>query len=384
MSIFIVKTGVMEIVRDIKSKIQKNLFQGKVIIIYGARRVGKTFLVKQLLKEHSGGRYINCELLQNKLLLQTTNSEKLKDIAGDKKLIVLDEAQSINDIGLILKIMADTFPEVQIIATGSSSFDLSGKISEPLTGRTRTYILHPFSINEIKQVYAQPELNARIENILRFGLYPEVYDKGEESAIEELNELASNYLYKDILQYQNIKKPELVINLLRALALQIGSEVSIHEIAGLLKQNSHTISRYLEILEKCFVIFRLSAFSRNLRNEITKNQKIYFYDTGIRNSLIQNFNPMDLRTDKGALWENFCIIERLKFLENSRKYVNRYFWRTYDQQEIDYIEEYGGKLYAYEIKYGKKAVKVPPLWSKTYSGYEFQHVNPDNFDQFLK
>lgn len=373
----------MNINRDIKSKIQNNLFKGKVIIIYGARRVGKTVLSKQIIEEENS-KYINCELLQNKTLLETTNSEKLKDIIGDYKLIVLDEAQSVRNIGITLKIIVDTFPEVQVIATGSSSFDLADKISEPLTGRTRQYILYPFSINEIRQVYSKPELNARIERNLRFGLYPDIYNKGETEAIEELNELVSNYLYKDILQHQNIKKPELVINLLRALALQIGSEVSIHELARLLKQNSHTINRYIEILEKSFVIFRLQAFSRNMRKEISKNHKIYFYDLGIRNSLIQNFSPMALRSDKGGLWENFCILERQKHLSNNRKFVNKYFWRTYDQKEIDYIEEYDGILHAYEFKFGeKKKIKLSKDFSQAYPNHTFSLIDTENFDEFL-
>lgn len=374
----------MDISRDIKSKIQNNLFKGKVIIIYGARRVGKTFLSKQIIEEEKNSKYINCELLQNKTLLETTNSEKLKDIIGSHKLIILDEAQSIMNIGMTLKIIVDTFPDVQIIATGSSSFNLADKISEPLTGRTRQYTLHPFSINEINQVYSKPELNARIERNLRFGLYPDIYDKGEEDAIEELNELAGSYLYKDILQHQNIRKPELVINLLRALALQIGSEVSLHELAGLLKQNSHTISRYLELLEKSFVIFRLHAFSRNLRKEISKNQKFYFYDLGIRNSLIQNFNPLNLRSDSGGLWENFCILERMKLLDNNRKFVNKYFWRTYNQKEIDYIEEYDGILHSYEFKFGRsKKTKIPKDFSQTYPNHTFNLIDPENFNSFL-
>ena len=374
----------MHILRDIQDQIQKNLFKGKVIIIYGARRVGKTTLVKQILKAYPKGKYINCELLQNKTALETTNSENLKDIIGNHKLVVLDEAQSIRNIGLVLKIIVDTFPVTQIIATGSSSFDLASEISEPLTGRMRKYTLYPFSYNEIARMYSLADLKAQIEGYLRFGLYPEVYDKNEEDSIEELNELASNYLYKDVLQYQNIKKPNLIIDLLRALALQLGSEVSLHELAILLKQNSHTVLRYIELLEKSFVIFRLRAFSRNLRNEISKTQKIYFFDLGIRNSLIQNFNPVALRNDTGGLWENFCILERMKYLENNRKFVNNYFWRTYNQQEIDYIEEYGGMLHAFEFKYAtNKKVTIPKAFSSSYPEHSFTLITPDNFHQLF-
>jgi len=374
----------MHILRDIQVHIQKNLFKGKVIIIYGARRVGKTTLAKQILKEYPESKYINCELLQHKTALETTNSEKLKDIIGTHRLVVLDEAQSIRNIGLVLKIIADTFPGTQIIATGSSSFDLATEISEPLTGRMRKYTLYPFSHNEIARVYSLADLKAKMDGFLRFGLYPEVYDKNEDDSIEELNELASNYLYKDVLQYQNIKKPNLIIDLLRALALQLGSEVSLHELAKLLKQNSHTVLRYIELLEKSFVIFRLRAFSRNLRNEISKTQKIYFFDLGIRNSLIQNFNPIAIRNDTGGLWENFCILERMKYLENNRKFVNTYFWRTYSQQEIDYIEEYGGMLHAYEFKYATaKKVTIPKAFSSSYPDHLFTLITPDNFHQLF-
>ena len=374
----------MHIRREIQAHIQKNLFKGKVIIIYGARRVGKTTLAKQILEEYPGSKYINCELLQYKTALETTNSEKLKEIIGNQRLVVLDEAQSIRNIGLTLKIIADTFSETQIIATGSSSFDLAGEISEPLTGRMRRYTLYPFSLNEISPVLSSADLKAKMEGFLRFGLYPEVFDKNEEDSIEELNELASNYLFKDVLQYQNIKKPNLIIDLLRALALQLGSEVSLHELASLLKQNSHTIQRYIELLEKSFVIFRLRAFARNLRNEITKTQKIYFFDLGIRNSLIQNFNPVTLRNDTGGLWENFCILERMKHLGNNRKFVNSYFWRTYNQQEIDYIEEYGGMLHAFEFKYATaKKATVPKAFSINYPEHSFTQITPDNFHQFL-
>lgn len=374
----------MHIVREIENHIQKNLFKGKVIIIYGARRVGKTTLVKQILKNYPESKYINCELLQNKTALETTNSEILKDIIGTKKLVVLDEAQSIRDIGLILKIIVDTFPETQIIATGSSSFDLASKISEPLTGRMRKYTLYPFSYNEISTVHSLADLRAQMDRYLRFGLYPEVYDKNEDDSVEELNELASNYLYKDVLQYQNIKKPSLIIDLLRALALQLGSEVSIHELAKLLKQNSHTVLRYIELLEKSFVIFRLRAFSRNMRTEISKTQKIYFFDLGIRNSLIQNYNPLALRNDTGGLWENFCILERMKYLENKRKFVNTYFWRTYSQQEIDYVEEYGGMLYAFEFKYSTvKKVTIPKAFSNSYPEHSFTLITQENFHQLF-
>lgn len=374
----------MEIPRIIQSKIKDNLFKNKVIILYGARRVGKTTLSKLLLENESDSKYINCELLQNKTALSTTNSEVLKNFIGNHKLIVFDEAQHINNIGLVLKILIDTFPEIQIIATGSSSFDLSNQISEPLTGRSRKYLLFPFSIKELANHYGSFETENKLSSFLRFGLYPEVIDKPEEEAIEELNDIASNYLYKDVLQFERLKRPELLLNLLRAVALQLGNELSYNELSKLLGENIHTIKRYIELLEKSFVIFRLSSFSRNLRKEIGKGQKIFFYDLGIRNAIIQNYNPLVLRNDVGALWENFCILERIKYLNNNRIFANTYFWRTYDQKEIDYIEEQGGNLSAYEFKYNKpEKIKTANLFLKEYSNSSFNVIHKSNYLDFI-
>ena len=374
----------MKIPRKIQSKIVSNLFKNKVIVLYGARRVGKTTLSKFLIDEIPNSKYINCELLQNKLALETTNSELLKNFIGSYRLIVLDEAQHIKNIGLILKILVDTFPEIQIIATGSSSFDLSHQISEPLTGRSRKFLLYPFSIEELTNTYGMVKTQAKILNILRFGLYPEVVEKTEAEAIEELNDIASNYLYKDVLQFERLKRPELLLNLLRAIALQIGNELSYNELSKLLGENIHTLKRYIELLEKSFVIFRLSSFSRNLRKEIGKGQKIYFYDLGIRNAIIQNFNPLELRNDVGGLWENFCLTERIKYLSNHRIFANMYFWRTYDQKEIDYIEERGGKLNAYEFKYSKpKSLRPPNTFLDEYEGTSFHVVHNQNYFDFI-
>lgn len=370
--------------RTIKQKIDEFLFKGKVIILYGARRVGKTTLSKQLIESYPDSKYINCELLQNKTALETTNSELLRNFLGPYKLVVLDEAQNISDIGLVLKIINDTFPEIQLIATGSSSFELGNKVMEPLTGRSRVFYLYPFSIAEIKEHQDLISIYGNLENILRFGLYPEVFMKTENEAIEELNNIAGNYLYKDILQYENLKRSDLLINLLRAIALQIGYEISLNELSRLLSENIATIKRYLELLEKSFVIFRLQSFSRNLRKEIAKGQKIYFYDLGIRNALIQNFNPLAFRTDAGGLWENFCITERIKRNLNTRQFVNNYFWRTYDQKEIDYIEESGGILKTFEFKYSAKAKVKPPVeFLENYAGSSFEVIHQENFLNFI-
>ncbi len=366
--------------REIQSVIEKQLFKGKVIVLYGPRRVGKTTLSKQLLAEHELSRYINCELLENRLALETTNSSMLKNFLGNYRLIVLDEAQQIKQIGRILKIIADTYPEIQIIATGSSSFELGNRLSEPLTGRSREFLLFPLSLSELLSVKDRISVNADIDLILRFGLYPEVYNQPEKESIEELSQIASTYLYKDILQFESLRRPTLLLNLLNALALQIGNEVSLNELSRMLGETIPTIQRYIELLEKAFVIFRLRSFSRNLRKEIAKGQKIYFYDLGIRNALIRNYNSLNLRNDTGGMWENFCIVERMKFNMNRRRFVNSWFWRTYDQKEIDYIEEEGGKMLAMEFKYksGRKSSLIDEF-NKTYPGASFMTVSRENY-----
>jgi len=371
--------------REIAEIIGKQLFKGKVIILFGPRRVGKTTISKSIVSSIDNSRYLNCELLENKTALETTNSQELKNYLGNYRLIVLDEAQHIRDIGRILKILNDTFPEIQIIATGSSSFELGNRLAEPLTGRAREYLLLPFSITELVQKEDRIAIQANLDHILRFGLYPEVYGKTDEDAKEELIQIASNYLYRDILQFEQVKRPSLLQNLLTALALQIGQEVSVNELSRLLGETIPTLQRYIDLLEKSFVIFRLRSFSRNLRKEIAKGQKIYFYDIGIRNAIIRNFNPMQLRNDIGGLWENFCIVERMKFNIANRKFVNSYFWRTYDQKEIDYIEEEGGKINAYEFKYNRqKQPKIPAEFAKSYANTNFSSVNKENFWAFIE
>lgn len=376
------KNNIAHIQRFLLKTVEKSLFKGKIVIIYGARQVGKTTLCREILKKVKNGKYINCELLQNKTALETTNDKKLKDFLGESDLIVLDEAQKIKDIGLVLKIIADTFPQLQIIATGSSSFELANKTAEPLTGRARRFLLYPLAIEEIRQKYNATDLNARLENILRYGTYPSVFDQAEKEASEELMEIASNYLYKDLFQFSGIRKPDILVDLLKALALQIGNEVSLAELANLLGKNSHTIEAYLNLLEQSFIVFKVRSFSRNLRKEISKKYKIYFYDLGIRNSLIQNFNLLDIRSDTGALWENFCLAERMKHNNNNRNFPNCYFWRTYDGQEIDWVEEREGKLFAYEIKWGKKTPLAPKVWLENYPNAEYKVINRDNFLDF--
>ncbi len=367
--------------RHLQAQIENWFFEGKIIVLYGARQVGKTTLCKQILKKHDGV-YFSCEQENIKSLLRSRNISAFKLALNGKKLVVFDEAQKLIGIGEILKLFIDECPEIQIIATGSSSFDLANQTAEPLTGRKITFTLYPFSIKETGVSIL--DFSEKITEIMQFGLYPDIFNTHElQKKQQKLNELASDYLYKDVLEFENLKKSDLLMKLLKALALQVGSEVSYRELAQLLDTSGETILRYLNLLEKSFVIYRLASFSRNLRKELVRKQKIYFYDLGIRNSLIQNFAPLDLRTDTGFLWENFCIIERLKHNQAQNLSKNYYFWRTYDQKEIDFIEESNGKLEAFEMKWStkNKRVKVPKDFLETYPKSSFSVINPDNFFQ---
>jgi len=373
------------ITRSIQQKIENQLFKGKVIIIYGARQVGKTTLVKKILEGYKNkSSYFNCETLSVQEALSKPEPKTIKDFLGNAQLIVLDEAQRIENIGLILKILIDTYPETQIIATGSSSFDLANRINEPLTGRKIIFTLYPFSLQEIKGDNGILEIYPYLEKLLRFGTYPEVFFLSDDEKIKKLDEITSSYLFKDTLNFEGIKKSSILIKLLRLLALQIGHEVNYNELANKLNISRITVEKYIDILEQCFIIFRLNAFSRNLRNEISKSIKVYFYDLGIRNSLIQNHNSLDIRNDTGSLWENFCIIERIKHNHYNDIFSNAYFWRTYSQKEIDYIEEREGKLFAYEMKWNKNSkITQPTEFLKEYKNSEFQIINKDNYWDFL-
>lgn len=372
--------------RIIKKQIESRLFKGKAIVLYGARQVGKTTLMKDIAAQYGEeGLWMNCDEPEPQVFLSGVSTTKYKEMLGKKRILFLDEAQRVKNIGLALKIFVDNFPEKQVIATGSSSFDLANDITEPLTGRTYDFHLFPFSMSELKQVYDKPfELGRALETRLVFGMYPDVVIKTEEAG-ELLNSIATAYLFKDIFAWQNIKNPDVLLNLLRALALQIGSEVSFNELARLVGVAKETVMSYINLLEKTFVIFRLQPLSRNLRNEIGTSRKIFFFDNGIRNALIANLNPLALRQDVGALWENFLISERMKLNAINRRLVNAYFWRTYQQQEIDYIEESGGALHAFEFKWnpGKKA-SIPANFLKSYPGSQSDVINRENFKYFLE
>lgn len=371
--------------REILASISNNLFKDKVIVLYGARRTGKTTLAKHILEIYANKKttkYFSCEDFDTKKLLETTNTENLRRMFGAYDLVVIDEAQMLNNAGATLKIVHDFIPNVQVIATGSSSFDLMNQIGEPLVGRSRTYTLYPFSLAEMEMDLVQ--LRSNLENILRFGLYPSVVNRSEKDAREELLNIKNGYLYKDILAIEKIRNSKVLVNLLIALALQVGGEVSYNELAQKLEMSSVTVQKYVDLLEKCFVIFVLPAFSRNLRKEIgAKSKKIYFYDLGVRNAIINCFEPLNLRTDTGALWENFCIVELMKKSCNQRKFANNYFWRTYDQQEVDFIEEYDGILHAYEFKYSpKQKARIPQIFVDTYRP-KIQIVNKENYHEYL-
>lgn len=370
--------------RTIQKGIEARLFKGKVIIIYGARQVGKTTLIKEIQKKYPDvSIYFNCDEPDIREAFTNVTSTEIKNFIGTKRLVFLDEAQRVENIGLSLKIMADTFPDVQVVATGSSSFELSNKINEPLTGRKYEFHLYPFSLNELKELYSWPEILRILETRILLGMYPEIVQTGQDEVRALLKNITSSYLYKDVFQYQSIKNPDVLEKLLRLLALQVGNEVSYNELAGSLGIDKKTVSSYIRILEKAFVVFRLGPFSRNLRNELTKLRKIYFYDTGIRNTLINNFNNFDLRQDVGALWENFIISERLKFNSNQGRDVNIYFWRTHQQQEIDYIEEKDGRLSGFEFKWKKGPFKAPKLFIDSYPDSSVELVTKENFKDFL-
>ncbi len=371
-----------KITRTIQELVENSLFKGKIVIIYGARQVGKTTLVKDIIEKYSENSvYFNCDEPDIRMMLTDKTSTEIKAFLGDKKFVVLDEAQRIKNIGITLKLIADNFPDIQVIATGSSSFELSNKIAEPLTGRKYEFYLYPFSWEELDQKFSDLESQRLLESRLITGMYPEiVFGKEVE---RNLKNLATSYSYKDVLEYQNIKNPEVLEKILQALALQIGNEVSYNELASLVGVDKVTVSNYIQILEKAFIIFRLKPFSRNLRNELKKLRKIYFYDNGIRNALINNLNPLSLRQDTGALWENFLISERLKRNNNNGSDRNVYFWRTTAGQEIDYLEDFEGGVDGYEFKWKRDKFKIPKVFVTAYPESQVKLINKENFREFV-
>lgn len=370
--------------REIQDSIESRLFKGKLIVIYGARQVGKTTLIKEISKNFSEQEiYLNCDEPDIKQLLTEVTSAKLKNIVGKKTLVLIDEAQRVKNIGITLKLFVDELKSVQVIATGSSSFELSNEINEPLTGRKFEYTLYPFSMRELSSEFGWLETNRLLEERILYGMYPDVVLNPNDKK-DLLKDLTKSYLFKDVLSYQGIRKPEVLDKLLIALAAQIGSEVSYNELAGTVGIDKDTVTKYLDILEKAFVIFRLHPFSRNIRTEITKLRKVYFYDTGVRNALISNFSPLASRNDKGALWENFLISEKLKMNSYLNIDAKTFFWRTSQQQKIDYIEEKENSLYAYEFSYKtNKKKKIPLTFLNAYPTKHSEIITNENHREFL-
>ena len=367
--------------RTIKNTIRDKIGKGKAIIIVGARQVGKTTLIKDLLKEKAF-LFLDADDPSTRKLLTSPNTEQIRSIIGESKIVFIDEAQRINGIGLTLKIITDQFTDVQLFVSGSSSFDLGNQLNEPLTGRKWEYELFPISWEEFEMKEGYVKAEQQLENRLLYGMYPEVLnDKGNER--EVLKNLASSYLYRDILAFSEIRKPEILDNLLLALALQVGNEVNYNELAQTIGVNKITIQKYIDILEKGYIVFRLNSFSRNLRTEIKRNRKIYFYDNGIRNMIIGNFNPLALRTDVGALWENFLISERKKQNIYKNTFARMYFWRTKQQQEVDFVEEKEGQVYGFEFKWkAKLKIKLPQTFVKAYNA-ETKIIDKSNFREFI-
>ena len=385
---FLITICKYHIIEDMIPRIAKIFIEdiinnGKAVILLGPRQVGKTTLLHSIAEDYNQTLFLDCDEPDIRKLLTDTTSTALKNLFGQSKLIIIDEAQRIKNIGLTLKLITDKIKSVKLIVSGSSALELSADISEPLTGRKVEIVLSGLSTMEMVSHHGELEEKRLLHQRLVYGMYPEIITHPERAA-QQLHELTTGYLYKDVFNYQDIRKPELLPNLLEALARQLGSEVSYNELANLLSSDPTTISRYIDLLEKSMVVFRLRSFSRNLRNELKKSRKIYFYDNGIRNAILSDFRPFDLRLDNGALWENFMITERIKSQFIKAVEPNRYFWRTRQQQEIDYIEESSGEINAYEFKVSpKKKGKFSRTFRQEYHPKSMTTVNPENYMEFV-
>jgi len=374
----------MWIDRILLPTVEEHLEGGKAVILIGPRQVGKTTLLEKTTERFNGKLvWMDCDEPDVRQRLTNATSTELKAWTGDAGLVVIDEAQRVKNIGLTLKLFTDKIKTVKLLVTGSSSLDIANEINEPLTGRKWEFMLLPISTEEMIRHHGATEERRLLSNRLVYGMYPEIINRpSKEEAL--LRQLSSSYLYKDIFTFYDIRKPEVLEKLLQSLALQLGSEVNYHELAQLTGTDQATVQRYLDLLEKAFVVFRLPAFSRNVRNELKKSRKIYFYDNGIRNAILNSFKPVDLRTDAGALWENFLVSERIKWLGNHQYAANRFFWRTTQQQEIDYIEEKDGILSAFEFKWNPTArVSFPKTFLNSYTDVQTAVITPDNYLSFI-
>lgn len=373
------------IVRTLQQRIEANLFKGKAIIVIGARQVGKSTLFRQIVEGRAEKVLsLNCDEPEVKELLDGINTPELKMLIGSHRIVMIDEAQRVKGVGMTLKRITDNFPDIQLMVTGSSSLELQDRVNEPLTGRKYEYRLYPISTQELLGDGGLLAVKQSLEARLVYGSYPDIINHTDE-AKELIMNIAGSYLYKDLLAIGDIRRPALLEKLLIALALQVGSEVSYNELAQTVGSDSKTVEKYVDLLEKCYIIFRLNAFNRNLRNELKKSKKVYFYDNGIRNAIIQNFAPLALRNDTGALWENFFISERIKANEYAGRYAKSYFWRTTDQQEIDYVEESDGEFTVFEMKWNprRQTVAIPSIFQKTYQVKQAAVVTPDNYLEWL-
>ena len=374
------------LVRDLAENIIKKMQPNKVVVILGARRVGKTVLVKEILEQiNEPVLSLNGDDINVHDKLSISSVENYRQILGTHRLLFIDEAQKIPEIGLKLKLMIDEIEGLRIIISGSSSCDIHKDAGEPLTGRKYSFNLFALSENEYNQIENNISKVDKVKERLVFGNYPElVHLPNREDKIDYLNEMVSSYLLKDILVYENIKHSQKIFNLLRLIAFQIGGEVSLQELGKQLGISKNTVERYLDLLSKVFILHKVEGFSRNLRKEITKNSRWYFLDNGIRNAVIANFNSIESRNDVGSLWENYIISERLKYQEYRRVSSNNYFWRTYEQQEVDWVEEREGTLFGYEFKWKENKVKVPSQWISAYPNATFEVINQNNFSEWLK
>lgn len=372
--------------RTLQKTLEQYLGKGKAILLIGARQVGKSTLFQMMTHAvpEEDLLWLNCDQQSVKEALTNPSLTNLQLLTSNKQVIVIDEAQRVENIGLTLKLLVDNFPQKQLLVTGSSALDLHNRLNEPLTGRKIEYNLFPISTGELYAAKGLIGINELFERRLVYGSYPDVL-LGSLPPERTLVELVESYLYKDILEMEGLRKSSVLQKLLVALALQVGSEVSYNELSKTVGIDNKTVEKYIDILEKCYIVFRLNSFSRNIRTELTKSKKIYFYDLGVRNAILRSFAPMDLRQDKGALWENFFIIERLKYNHYADRMVNMYFWRTSEKQEIDYIEEYNGELHLFEMKWNEKKqqTKLPNQFMEAYRPQQADAITPENYLTFL-
>jgi len=370
------------IIRKLEEIINSRLFSGKAIVVIGARQIGKTTSISNIVSNLQNVLVLNGDDTVVRTLLSSANTEQIRAVIGDHKTVFIDEVQRIENIGLTAKIIVDNFKEIQLILSGSSSFEIKNSLSESLTGRKWEYIMYPIIWNELEKTYGYVHAQQQLELRMIYGMYPEIITHPNDEK-ERLKQLIDSYLYKDLLAFSKIRKPDILETLLKALALQMGSEVSFNELSQLLKLDKNTVKSYIEILEKGFIVFTLGSYCNNMRSELKFAKKIFFWDNGIRNTIINNFNPLSMRNDAGALWENFMISERMKKNNYDNPFAKSYFWRTASQQEIDYIEDNNSEITAFELKWNeKKKGKTIKSFTNSYQK-EIITINPSNFREFL-